>query len=93
MTEKKQARSMHFCQKPASCLLTYRGVTRGAQSSGCRITTGATNHCGGMPDNRVGPRKVPTISQILSSVEYICFRKTSGSNVVAPNLLLDLDPI
>jgi len=22
---------MHFCQKPASCLLTYRGVTREGQ--------------------------------------------------------------
>ena len=23
---------MHFCQKPASCLLTYRGITRGRKS-------------------------------------------------------------
>ena len=45
------------------------------------ITMGALNHCGGR-------HKVPTMSQILSSMQYICFRKTSGSNMVAPNLLL-----
>jgi len=27
------------------------------------------------------------MSQLLSSVLYICFRKTSGSNIGAPNLL------
>ena len=45
------------------------------------ITMGALNHCGGR-------HKVPTMSQILSSMQYICFRKTSCSNMVAPNLLL-----
>jgi len=35
-----------------------------------------------------GRHKVPTMSQILSSVQYICFRKTSGSNMGPPNLLL-----
>ena len=40
------------------------------------------------PDDCGGGRKVPTMSQILSSIEYICFRKTSGSNMWAPNLLL-----
>ena len=31
-------------------------------------------------------RKVPTLSQVLSSMQYICFRKTSGSNTGVPNL-------
>jgi len=62
-----------------------RGVTReakGAQFPGFRVTMWAPNHCGGR-------LKVPTMSQVLSSIQYICFRKTSGSNMGAPNLLLD----
>ena len=41
----------------------------------------APNRCGGR-------KKVPTMSQVLSSIQYICFRKTSGANMGAPNLLL-----
>ena len=80
---------MHFCQKPASCLLTHRGVTMGAsgaQLPGRQIIIEAPNDCGGR-------RTVPTTSQVLSSIEYICFRNTSGSNMGAPNLLLALRPI
>jgi len=33
-------------------------------------------------------RKVPKISQVLSSMQWIYFRKSSGSNTGAPNLLL-----
>ena len=33
-------------------------------------------------------RKVPKMSQVLSSIQYIYFRKTSGSNTGSPNLLL-----
>ena len=40
-----------------------------------------SNHCG-------GPRKVPTMSQLHSSIQYICVRKTSGSNIRAPTLFL-----
>jgi len=72
---------MHFFQKTASCLLTHRGVTRGGkggQFSGRQIIAGR--------------RKVPTMSQVLSSMEYICFQKT-GSNMGAPNLLLAPGPI
>jgi len=32
------------------------------------------NHCGRR-------RKVPTMSQVLSSIQYICFSNTSGSNM------------
>jgi len=35
----------------------------------------ALNLCGG------GRRKVPTISQVLSSMQDNCFRETSGSNM------------
>ena len=35
-----------------------------------------------------GHRKAPTMSQVLSSIQYICARKTSVSNMGAPNLLL-----
>jgi len=32
-------------------------------------------------------RKVPTMSQVLFSIQYIRFRKTSGSNMGAPKFL------
>ena len=41
----------------------------------------AANHCG-------EHRKAPTMSQVLSSIQYICFWKTPGSNRGVPNLLL-----
>ena len=47
---------------------------RGAQFPGRRITMGSPNDCG-------GHRNVPAMSKVLSSVQYVCFRKT-------PNLLL-----
>ena len=42
---------------------------------------GAPNHCGGR-------RKVSTKSQVLSSIQYICFRKTSDWNMGAPKFCL-----
>jgi len=59
----------------------YRGWARGSQFPGRRITMGALNHCG-------RHRKVSAMSQVLSSVQYICFRKTSGTNMEAQNLFL-----
>jgi len=53
---------------------------------GVESLRGAPNDCGGR-------RKVPTISQVLSSLQYICFRKISVSNTVAPDLLLALGVI
>ena len=42
------------------------------------------------PGSRItmGAPKIPTISQVLSSIQYICFRKTSVSNMGTPKLLL-----
>ena len=53
-----------------------------AAESLCRpqITPEAPNHC------RVR-RNVPTMSQVVSSAQCICFQKTSGSNTAAPKLL------
>jgi len=47
---------------------------------------------GGMGAKCLGRRKVPTMSQVLSSVQYICFRKTLGSNLGALNLFLSRPP-
>jgi len=47
----------------------------------------APNHVGSLNDC-IGSRKLPTISQVLSSITYNCFRKSSGSNIWAPNLRL-----
>jgi len=38
---------MHFCQKPASCLVTYGGVRRGAQFPGRQIIVGNRIAVGG----------------------------------------------
>jgi len=54
-----------------------RGVKRGAkgeQFPGRRITMGAPSNCGGRS-------LVPTISQVVPSIQFICFRNTSGSNM------------
>ena len=47
--------------------------SQGAQFHGCRITVKALK----------SPNNVTS-----TSVQYICFRKTSGSNIGAPNVLL-----
>jgi len=47
----------------------------------------APNHYGGA-ESLLGPRKVLTMSQVLPSIRQICFRKTSVSNMGAPNLIL-----
>jgi len=39
-----------------------------------------------------GRRKVPTMSHLLSSIQYICFRKTSVSNMGAPTCFLPRAP-
>jgi len=64
----------------------YRGEKGGAIPR-------APNHSGGGEILRgrrmiVEAQKAPTVPQALSSIQYICFRKTSGSNMGAPNLLL-----
>jgi len=93
---------MHCCDIAASYLLTYtsvafytlhygsisRGVTKG---QGGRNYPGP-NHSGGAPNNCKGAKKT-TMSHVNSSIQYICFRKTSGLKMGAPNLLLALGAI
>jgi len=56
-----------------------RGVTKGGQIPREPIDYGgAPNHCGSR-------RKVPTMSQVLCSIQQICFRKSSGSTIGEPN--------
>jgi len=38
--------------------------------------------------NTAGGQKIPTMPHVYSSMQYICFRKTSGSKMGAPNLHL-----
>ena len=52
-----------------------------------RVTMGRQVTAGGAEWLR-GSQKVPTMSQVHSSIQYICLRKTSVSNMGAPNLLL-----
>ena len=54
-----------FRMWPELLLLTARGVTRGSRGHNF---PGAESLC--------GRRKVPTMSQVLSSIQNICFRKT-----------------
>jgi len=60
-------------------LLSGRGVTRGGKPKG---------HNSPGAEWLREYHKVPTIPQVLYSVQYICFRNTSVSNLGAPNLLL-----
>jgi len=63
-------------------------TNQGRNEGGKGVTISrAPNHYGGAERLR-GRRKVPTISQVLSSTQCICFRMTSGSKMGAPNLLL-----
>jgi len=60
--------------------LHCKGVTRGERGH---------NSPGAESLRLRGAPKIPTVSQVLSSMQYICFRKSSGSNIMgAPNLLL-----
>ena len=61
-------------------------ISPGAESLRRRlITTRAPNDCGER-------RKVPTMSQVLSSIQYICFLKTSNSNMGRQTCLLPRAP-
>jgi len=71
-------------------VVVCRGVKRGAGGKNSqgpkslwerRITTASPNYFRGR-------RKVQTMSQALPSIHYICFLKTSYSNMAVLNLLL-----
>jgi len=62
----------------------HRGVSRGFKRG---TISRSPNHYGGAESLR-GRRKVPTVSQVHCLIQYICFRKTSGSNMGASHLLL-----
>ena len=47
----------------------------------------------GAPNSCRGSRKIPAMSQVLSSIQYICFWKTTVSNMGAPDLPLAPDAI
>jgi len=52
----------------------------------------APNHYEGV-ESLPGRRKVLTMLHVLSSMQFVCIRKTSGSNMGSPNLLLAADAI
>jgi len=68
-----------------SYFITTRGVMKGGKGD---TIPGTPNHYGDAEWLR-GRLKFPTISQVLSSMQCICFQKTSDSKNGAPNLLLD----
>jgi len=83
------AKQQNVLEKFSSDLAT-RGVT-GQVKEG--TIPQAPHHYGGAksargpPNDCAGRRQVPTMPQVFSSVHYICFQKTSGSNMGVPNLL------
>jgi len=68
-------KNKEICSLPVT--VVHEGVTRGARG----------NNSPGAESLR-GHRKVSAMSQVLSSIQYSCFRKTSGSNMWAQNLFL-----
>ena len=78
--------SMHYL-----LLSSYSNISNsGRNSQG--ITRGARGH-NSLGVESLGDPKVPTMPQVLSWIQYICFRNTSGSNTESPNLLLAPDAI
>ena len=89
---------MIFCHIAASCLLRYicsflhaalwfkRGGQRGRNSTGAESLWGTEI----LRERQmiVGAPKSPNNVTSISSIQYICFRKNSGSNMGALNLLL-----
>ena len=80
---------MHYCHIAASCLLTYTSVAfytlhYGSISRGATRGQGGRNYPGAK--SLWGRQKVPTMSHVHSSIQYVCFRKTPGSKMGAPNL-------
>jgi len=57
-----------------------RGVARGT------VTRAPSHHEGA--NSLRGHRRGPTVSQVLSLMQYICFQKTSASNMWPSNFLL-----
>jgi len=77
------------CRCNHARVLPTRGVTTWGQEEqfpGRRIANGGAQ-------SLRGRWKITKLSQVLSSIQYICFRKISGSNMGAPNLLLAPGPI
>jgi len=54
--------------------------------------SGALKYCGDA-EWLCGRQKIPTMSHVHSSLQYLCLRKTSGSKMGAPNLHLALGVI
>jgi len=65
----------------------YGSISRGVTKGQGGAITRAPNHSEGAEILR-GHQKIPTMSYVHSSIQYICFRKTSGSKMGAPNLHL-----
>jgi len=78
--QKKSGINAGVNQDDSGVVMDVTREARGKQFQSAKSLRGALNDCGGR-------RKFPTMSQVLSSIQYICFRKTSGSNTRAPKLL------
>jgi len=73
-----------------------RRITAGAPTSPNNVTITFLNTVHLLPKDLAfehgapnwGHRQVTTMSHVLFSIQYICFRKTSGSNIGAPNLIV-----
>ena len=72
------------------CTMICWGASLSAVIRG--ITPGVKGHNSMSAESLGGRRKVLTMSHVHSSIQYICFRKTSGSKMGAPNLLLAQAP-
>ena len=74
----------------AALWFNQQGRNEGARMRnypGAKSLLGALKYCGGAEWLR-GRQIVPTMSHVHSAIQYICFRKTSGSKMGEPNLLL-----
>ena len=78
-------------------LLSIFEITKTASAKKWKLQSGAYQGRGKgtMPQvpNHLWHRKVPPMSQVLSSIQYICSQNTLGLNMGAPILFLALGTI
>jgi len=90
-SQTKRARFDRASTAPTQQFLPLQTLSQGRKKGGKGRTISLAPNLYGSAEWLRGHPKVPTMSQVLSSVQYIqyiWFRKTPGSNLGVPNLLL-----
>ena len=69
----------------------YGSISRGVMNGQGGAIAWAPNHTGAA-EGLEGPQKIPAMSHVHSSIQYICFRKASGSKMGRQTCILPRAP-